>query len=154
MARPCYGGIAGSCVVAAWAYGLVRDTGAILLGRTPETSDLADEIRRAVEKDGESRIDDLHIWQVAAGRYAAIVCVVAREPQSCSAYRDVLREHEELVHVTVEARRILNGEMMSIASNIAAWLVEVAGQSPFPAGEGKALFTGFFTVPEAVRRTI
>jgi cation diffusion facilitator family transporter len=98
-------GIVGSGVVAVWAYGLVRDTGGILLDRTPETSDLADEISRAVESDGDSRISDLHIWQVAAGRYAAIVSVVAREPKACSAYRDLFREHEELVHVTVEVQR-------------------------------------------------
>jgi cation diffusion facilitator family transporter len=98
-------GIVGSGVVAVWAYGLVRDTGGILLDRTPETSDLAVEISRAVESDGDSRISDLHIWQVAAGRYAAIVSVVAREPKACSAYRDLFREHEELVHVTVEVQR-------------------------------------------------
>lgn len=45
-------GIVGSVVVFVWAYGLLRATGGILLDRTPESSDLPDEIRRAVEGDG------------------------------------------------------------------------------------------------------
>jgi len=31
--------------------------------------------------------------------------VVAHEPKPCEAYRRLLREHEELVHITVETRR-------------------------------------------------
>ena len=97
-------GIVGSVVVAVWAYGLVRDTSGILLDRTPESSDLPDEIRRAVESDGDAVITDLHIWQVSAGRFAAIVSIVAHEPKPSDAYRELLREHEELVHVTVEVQ--------------------------------------------------
>ena len=47
-------GIVGSGVVFSWAYSLVRDTSGILLDRTPPSSDLPDEIRRAVESDGDS----------------------------------------------------------------------------------------------------
>src|SRR4029450_12327348 len=42
-------GIVGSGVVFSWAYTLLRDTSGILLDRTPASSDLPDEIRRAVE---------------------------------------------------------------------------------------------------------
>jgi cation diffusion facilitator family transporter len=97
-------GIVGSGVVAAWAYGLVRDTSGILLDRTPESSDLPEEIRRAVESDGDSLVADLHVWQVASGRFAAIVVIIAHEPKPAEAYRDLFRQHEELVHVTVEVR--------------------------------------------------
>ena len=97
-------GIVGSVVVGVWAYGLLRDTSGVLLDRTPEASDLPEEIRNAVESDGDSLVTDLHIWQVAAGRFAAIVSIVAHRPQTSDAYRDRLREHEELEHVTVEVR--------------------------------------------------
>jgi len=97
-------GLVGSAVVTMWAYGLIRDTSGILLDRTPESSDLPDEIRRAVESDGDSRVTDLHIWQVASGRFAAIVSIVAQQPKPSEAYRDLFREHEELVHVTVEVQ--------------------------------------------------
>jgi len=97
-------GIVGSVIVSVWAYGLVRDTSGILLDRTPETSDLPDEIRRSVESDGDSIIADLHVWQVGTGKYAAIVTIVAHNPKPVETYRELFREHEELVHVTVEVR--------------------------------------------------
>ena len=98
-------GLVGSAVVFSWAYSLLRDTSGILLDRTPELSDLPDEIRRAVESDGDSVITDLHIWQVSAGKFAAIVSIVAHEPKSPEAYRELFCEHEELVHITVEVQR-------------------------------------------------
>src|SRR6516164_5263714 len=97
-------GLVGSGVVFSWAYGLLRDTSGILLDRTPESSDLPEEIRRAVESDGDSLITDLHIWQVGAGKFAAIISVVAHEPKSPDTYRELLREHEELVHLTIETQ--------------------------------------------------
>ena len=97
-------GIVGSAVVSVWAYGLVRDTSGILLDRTPESSDLPGEIRRAVENDGDSLITDLHVWQVGAGKFAAIVSIVAHDPKPAETYRELFREHEELVHVTVEVQ--------------------------------------------------
>src|SRR5438309_1495471 len=66
-------GIVGSAVVFSWAYSLLRDTSGILLDRTPASSDLPDEIRKAIETDGDSVVTDLHVWQVGAGKFAAIV---------------------------------------------------------------------------------
>jgi cation diffusion facilitator family transporter len=95
-------GVVGSGVVFSWAYTLLRDTSGILLDCTPTSSDLPDEIRRAVESDGDSLVTDLHVWQVGIGRYAAMISIVAHEPKSCDSYRTLLREHHELVHVTIE----------------------------------------------------
>jgi cation diffusion facilitator family transporter len=97
-------GILGSGVVMSWAYSLIRDTSGILLDRTPATSDLPDEIRKAVESDGDSIVTDLHVWQVGVGKFAAIVSIVAHEPKTSDQYRELLREHEELVHVTIETQ--------------------------------------------------
>jgi cation diffusion facilitator family transporter len=95
-------GIVGSGVVFSWAYTLLRDTSGILLDRTPSSSDLPDEIRRAVESDGDSLVTDLHVWQVGIGKYAAMVSIVAHEPKSCDSYLQLFRGHDELVHVTIE----------------------------------------------------
>lgn len=97
-------GIVGSAVVGVWAYGLVRDTSGILLDCTPETSDLPEVMRRDVESDGDSLVTDLHIWQVGAGKFAAIVSIVAHDPKPAETYRKLFREHDELVHVTVEVQ--------------------------------------------------
>src|SRR3984893_4224867 len=98
-------GIVGSGVVFSWAYMLLRDTGVILLDVTPQTSDLPDEIRRAIESDNDSIVTDLHVWQVGSGKFAAIVSLVAHEPRPSESYRALLREHAELVHVTIETQR-------------------------------------------------
>jgi cation diffusion facilitator family transporter len=103
-------GIVGSGVVFSWAYSLLRDTSGILLDRTPAWSDLPQEIRRAVESDGDSVVTDLHVWQIGTGKFAAIVSVVAHQPKSGEAYRELLREHEELVHVTIETQQCAEHE--------------------------------------------
>ena len=95
-------GIIGSGVVFSWAYTLLRDTSGILLDRTPASSDLPDQIRRAIESDGDSLVTDLHVWQVGIGKFAAMVSIVAHEPKSSDSYRALLRGHDELVHVTIE----------------------------------------------------
>src|SRR5437868_9463329 len=51
-------GIVGSAVVFSWAYTLLRDTSGILLDRIPTSSDLPDEIRKAIESDGDSRSEE------------------------------------------------------------------------------------------------
>jgi len=95
-------GIVGSGVVFSWSYTLLRETSGILLDRTPPSSDLPDEIRRAVQSDGDSIVTDLHVWQVGIGKFAAMVSIVAHEPKSCDSYRALLRGYDELVHVTIE----------------------------------------------------
>lgn len=98
-------GIVGSCVIAQWAYSLVQDTKIILLDKEPEDSDLNKEIHKAIESDGDSAIADLHIWQIGVKKFAAIISVVAHSPKSPSAYKELLKQHEELVHVTVEVQQ-------------------------------------------------
>ncbi len=97
-------GVVGSGVVFSWAYTLLRDSAGILLDRTPASSDLPDEIRRAMESDGDSLVTDLHVWQIGIGKYAAMISVVAHQPKSCESYRALLGGHHELVHVTIETQ--------------------------------------------------
>ena len=97
-------GLVGSGVVFSWAYNLLRDTSGILLDRMPASSDLPDEIRRTMESDGDSIVSDLHVWQIGTGKFAAVVSIVAHEPKTSEDYRDLLREHDELVHLTIETQ--------------------------------------------------
>jgi cation diffusion facilitator family transporter len=97
-------GLVGTVVIVSWAYTLLRDTSSILLDRIPAETDLPVVIREGIENDGDSKITDLHIWQVGAGKFAAIISLVAHHPKTPDAYRAVLKIHEELVHVTIEVR--------------------------------------------------
>lgn len=95
-------GLAGSAVISQWAYGLIRDTHVILLDKEPDSSDLNVEIRKALQADSDTVIADLHVWQLAVNKFAAIISVVAHQPKTPVEYKQLLREHTELVHVTIE----------------------------------------------------
>ena len=55
-------GLAGACVIASWSYGLIRDTGSILLDMVPDRR-LAESVRSAVEAEGDC-LTDLHLWRL------------------------------------------------------------------------------------------
>ena len=97
-------GLVGTIVILSWAYSLLRDTGSILLDRVPTSSDLPVVIREGIENDGDSKITDLHIWQVGVHKFAAVISVVAHNPKTPEEYRQSLNIHEELVHVNIEVQ--------------------------------------------------
>jgi cation diffusion facilitator family transporter len=94
-------GIIGSAVIARWCHGLLRDSAGILLDRHGDDATL-DVIRGAVERDGQSRIADLHVWYIAPHQLAAIIAVDTPIPRSPSYYQSLLAKVQQLVHVTVE----------------------------------------------------
>jgi cation diffusion facilitator family transporter len=93
-------GIVGALVIARWSWGLMRDSGAVLLdaGADPR---LPQAIRAAIESDGDS-VSDLHVWRVGPGHIAAVLSVVSPRPQSPDAYKSRLAHLKPLCHVTVE----------------------------------------------------
>ena len=93
-------GIIGACVIASWSYGLIRDTGAILLDRIPD-SRLAQGLRATIESDG-STLTDLHLWRLGPGHLGAIVSVCPKEARSADYYRAKLARYTALSHVTIE----------------------------------------------------
>jgi cation diffusion facilitator family transporter len=96
-------GIVGAGVIASWSYGLIRDTGAILLDMNPD-SHMTDDVRRAIESEGD-KLGDLHLWRLGPGHLGAIVCVVTPNPRGESYYREKLARFEALSHLTIEVRQ-------------------------------------------------
>ena len=97
-------GLVGAVVIASWAYGLVRDTGAILLDMNPDTS-MTRTIRTCVEQDGD-RVTDLHVWRLGPGHLGAIVGVQTTGAHGPEHYRAKLAGLNHLSHVTVEVERV------------------------------------------------
>jgi cation diffusion facilitator family transporter len=95
-------GIVGSIVIGQWAYSLIASTQRILLDYEPEGCDLRAEIEKAFKQCTDTRICDLHIWQVGVNRFSAIVSIVTTQPEAPEVYKRMLAEHEELQHVTIE----------------------------------------------------
>jgi cation diffusion facilitator family transporter len=96
-------GIIGACVIASWSYGLIRDTGAILLDRIPDRR-LASDVRKLIEGDG-STLADLHLWRLGPGHLAAIVSVCPAEGRTADYYRAKLARYRSLSHITIEIHR-------------------------------------------------
>lgn len=93
-------GIVGACVIASWSYGLVRDTGAILLDMNPDRS-MAGKIRQVVESGGD-RIADMHLWRLGPGHLGAILSILTDQARSADYYRTRLAHFKTLSHVTIE----------------------------------------------------
>ena len=96
-------GIVGSMVIASWAYGLVRDSGAVLLDVRAD-EDLEAVVRDRIETKGD-RITDLHLWQVGPGHCAAVISVISDNPLPPATYKRRLGGLKRLCHVTVEVER-------------------------------------------------
>lgn len=94
-------GVVGALVITKWSWGLIRDTGSVLLDAVPESHEIGQEIREAIERDG-NRITDLHVWQLGPDHYGAIIAIAADQPLAPSHYKDLLGSIHELSHVTVE----------------------------------------------------
>ena len=93
-------GIIGALVIANWSYGLIRDTGAILLDMNPDRR-LAEDLRNAIESEGD-RLADLHLWRLGPGHLGAIVSVVTGQRRGADFYRARLGHFRMLSHLTVE----------------------------------------------------
>src|SRR5580700_9959523 len=96
-------GLVGAAVIASWSYGLIRDTGAILLDMNPDRG-MAERVRATIEHDGD-RLEDLHLWRLGPGHLGAILSVVTTKPRDAGHYRRLLGHFHNLSHVTVEVQQ-------------------------------------------------
>ncbi|MBB5401735.1 CDF family Co(II)/Ni(II) efflux transporter DmeF [Paraburkholderia youngii] len=94
-------GVIGALVIANWSWGLMRDTGGILLDMNLDKR-MAENVRHVIEDNGDAVLD-LHVWRVGPGHMSAVVSVVTSEIQrSPSFYHAALKRFKGLSHVTVE----------------------------------------------------
>ena len=95
-------GLIGALVIANWSYGLLRDTGGILLDRTADPR-MADKVRQAIEADGDA-LTDLHLWRLGPGHLGAIASIMTARVRDPDYYRRRLARFPDLSHVTIEVR--------------------------------------------------
>jgi cation diffusion facilitator family transporter len=97
-------GFIGALVIASWSVALIRDTGAILLDRTPDPG-MAEKVRRAIESEGD-QVTDLHLWRLGPGHLGTIVSVATSTSREATHYRQRLACFSDLSHITVEVQRL------------------------------------------------
>lgn len=95
-------GLVGAGLVSVWAYGLLRDSGRILLDAEMDAP-VVEEIRVAIKQAPvDAEICDLHVWRVGKGKYACILSLVTSPSVGADYFKEQLKLHEELVHISVE----------------------------------------------------
>lgn len=95
-------GIVGAGVIASWAYGLVRDSGMVLLD-AEDDPELAGNIRRMIEDELGARVADLHLWRLGPGHRGLILSLVSPDATTSEEIKTALHARfAALSHVTIE----------------------------------------------------
>ena len=93
-------GLAGAALVAHWSWGLLKQTGAVLLDRQPPQHEL-DALKRRLESDGD-KVLDLHVWSIGPGIEAAEIVIRTASGRTADDYRT--RLPDDIVHSVIEVR--------------------------------------------------
>ncbi len=94
-------GMVGALIITRWAYGLIQHTGPILLDAAMDAKNQL-AIKTALEQEGDTWVTDLHIWRVSTHHYAAIIAVLTHQPNTVEHYKNLLRDFQQLTHLTIE----------------------------------------------------
>ena len=98
-------GVLGAGLVIRWSWGLLRQSGRVLLDRQGPDA-IRSAIVEAVEQQGLNRVYDLHVWAIGPGYYAAEIALETVQPKSPEFYRGLLPDDLGFAHVTVEVSGI------------------------------------------------
>lgn len=99
-------GIVGAALVSVWAFGLLRDSGRILLDAEMDAPVVAEIYEVIEESPIKATITDLHVWRVGKGKYSCILSLHTNEEVTPDYFKEQLSIHEELVHITVEINQV------------------------------------------------
>lgn len=93
-----------SLVILRWAYGLLRQTGAVLLDAEGPNG-LREQVRDRLEAVAGTRVVDLHLWSVGQGAWTLVASVVSHAPASPADYRARLLDLKDIHHPIIEVQQ-------------------------------------------------
>ena len=86
--------------------GLLRDCATALLDAEMDAPVVA-EIREVIAQSPvPATLCDLHVWRVGADKYACVAALATAVDVTPDYFKQQLRIHEELVHITVEVNHL------------------------------------------------
>lgn len=94
-------GVIGAVLVAVWSRGLLLATARVLLDMRV-SDELLDRLREHLEADADTRVTDLHVWEVGPGRHAAAASLAAAVPRPAAHYHALIPPELGIVHATIE----------------------------------------------------
>ena len=99
-------GLVGATLISVWAYGLLRDTGRVLLDAEMDAP-VVEEIREVISASPiPAVITDLHVGRVGKGKYACILSIATDNEVLPEYFKEQLSIHEELVHISIEVNHL------------------------------------------------
>ncbi|MDR8523698.1 CDF family Co(II)/Ni(II) efflux transporter DmeF [Shewanella fidelis] len=96
-------GIVGGIIISRWAWGLLKQTGPVLLDASIE-QEYIEQIVTVLEDEG-AKVADAHIWKVSADHFAASFVVGSTTGQNAGYYKAKIAHFERLSHVTLEVNQ-------------------------------------------------
>lgn len=97
-------GLVGAAVILYWSVGLARTAMRSLLD-AEDFGALEHEIVERLQRDGLTRVTDLHVWRLGPQTYACIVTLDSPQPESARQYKERLKDLSALSHLTIEVNR-------------------------------------------------
>ncbi|MEW5723802.1 MAG: CDF family Co(II)/Ni(II) efflux transporter DmeF [Thermodesulfobacteriota bacterium] len=94
-------GLVGAAVITRWSYGLMRDSGRVLLDMNVNR-ELVERVRREMETRPETNVTDLHVWRIGPGHFAVLMSVTTPDPRPPAYYKELLGRIPEISHLSVE----------------------------------------------------
>ena len=94
-------GIVGAIVITRWAWGLLKESSAILLDAGVK-KEVREEIKDVIEADADNRVTDIHVWKVGPHHLAVLLTLVTHYPRSSGEYKKLLAGFDQLKHITIE----------------------------------------------------
>ncbi|ABZ76519.1 cation diffusion facilitator family transporter [Shewanella halifaxensis HAW-EB4] len=93
-------GIVGAVIITRWAWGLLKQTGPVLLDASIEQSYMQ-QIKQTIEQES-AQLVDLHIWKISADHYAASMIIHCDRVEKSGYFKEKLSQFERLAHITIE----------------------------------------------------
>jgi cation diffusion facilitator family transporter len=94
-------GVVSALVISRWSYGLMRDTGGVLLDYN-QNDRISGQIKQALADEANTRIEDLHVWRMGPRHYGCIIALKTKGRQRISDIKHRLGGIPDLSHVTIE----------------------------------------------------
>ena len=94
-------GLVGAIVIFHWSFGLIKESGAVLLDRSVDSSTLEKVSIAMNEKN--TVVNDIHVWKIASSHQSAILSLSSNEPLSSEEYRAIVKEAlAHVSHISIE----------------------------------------------------
>jgi cobalt-zinc-cadmium efflux system protein len=108
--------VAGLMVLA--AYGLLKDSGRVLLEMSPEGMDVGQIGHALADHPRVSSVHDLHVWEISSGFPALSAHVLVRPDDDCHGIRreleELLRERFAVEHTTLQVDHARGEELLTV----------------------------------------